>query len=128
MHPQFPTSPPGRAPTPEPSGDALRGSASLRDAVHRAQRSFLVVNAVPLVGGIFLSSFTDIPGEPIYGRLTLGIIWGILQCFLFVATAWVYENRSSRWCDPIEQSLNSIIPDGERSGDYSGQGSRQVNW
>jgi hypothetical protein len=78
---------------------------SLRETTHSAQRTFLVVNAVPLIVGVVLSCFTDIPAVPVYGQLTLGLVWGILQCGLFITTAWAYENRSTRSCDPIEQSL-----------------------
>ncbi|MET7736587.1 hypothetical protein ABZT02_35325 [Streptomyces sp. NPDC005402] len=35
--------------------------------------------------------------------------WGILQYGLFVATAWLYENRSTRSPDPIEQSLTGVL-------------------
>ncbi|MEU0212468.1 hypothetical protein [Streptomyces canus] len=35
--------------------------------------------------------------------------WGILQCGPFVATAWLYENRSTRSSDPIEQSLIGVL-------------------
>lgn len=120
MHSHFPPTPPGRPPTQHLSFDALQRqlqrSESLREAVHRAQRSFLVVNAVPLAAGIVLSSFTDIPAEPVYGQLTLGVVWGILQLGLFVATAWLHETRSTRLCDPIEQSLTSGMPQAETSG------------
>ncbi|MEU5060152.1 MULTISPECIES: hypothetical protein [unclassified Streptomyces] len=44
--------------------------------------------------------FTDIPAVPVHGHLTLGLVWGILQCVLFVATAWWHETRSTRLCGP----------------------------
>ncbi|MCX4515128.1 hypothetical protein OHA27_33375 [Streptomyces sp. NBC_01619] len=118
MRSYFTPAPPGRPPTPHLSLDALQlqRSDSLREATHRAQRSFLVANAVPLAAGIALSSFTDIPAVPVYGQLTLGLVWGILQCGLFVATAWLYETRSTRLCDPVEQSLASGMPLAETSG------------
>ncbi|MFJ9712879.1 DUF485 domain-containing protein [Streptomyces sp. NPDC101234] len=77
----------------------------LRETAHRAQRSFLLVNTVPFAVGITLSCFTDIPAVAVYGKVTLGLVWGILQCALFVATAWLYESRSARSVDPLEQSL-----------------------
>ncbi|MET7784414.1 MULTISPECIES: DUF485 domain-containing protein [Streptomyces] len=89
---------------------------SLRETAHRAQRAFLVVNAVPFVAGIMLSCFTDIPAVAVYGKLTLGLVWGTLQCVLFVATAWWYENRSTRSSDPLEQSLTSDVLHTEMPG------------
>lgn len=58
-----------------------------------ADRAYIVVNAVPLAAGIVLSTFTDIPAVSVSGNLTLGILWSVLQCGLFVATAWAYEAR-----------------------------------
>ncbi|MFD5124113.1 hypothetical protein [Streptomyces sp. NPDC058385] len=40
----------------------------------------------------------------IYGRLTLGIVWGLVQLTLFIASTWRHENESTRLCDPLEQS------------------------
>lgn len=107
--PPIPPIPPGRPAASDPAHDAvqLRHIGSLREATQRAQRAFLVVNAVPFVGGIALSSFTDVPALRVRGELTLGVIWGILQCGLFVVTAWLYESRSARSCDPLERSLTS---------------------
>ncbi|MFG1667782.1 hypothetical protein [Streptomyces sp. Y7] len=48
---------------------------------------------MPLAAGIVLSTFTDIPAVSVSGNLTLGILWSVLQCGLFVATAWAYEAR-----------------------------------
>ena len=41
----------------------------------------------------------------VHGHLTLGLVWGILQCGLFVASAWWYETQSTRSGDPLEESL-----------------------
>ncbi|MFE5483841.1 hypothetical protein [Streptomyces sp. NPDC056527] len=100
-------------PTPGSPLDArqLQQSARLREHVHRAQRGFLVANGVPLAAGISLSSFTDVPAVPVFGQLTVGLLWGLLQCGLLVATAWRYETRSARTCDPLEESLTSGLPD-----------------
>lgn len=57
------------------------------------ERTYIAVNVVPLSAGIVLSSFTDVPAVSLYGNLTLGIVWSVLQCGLFVATAWAYEIR-----------------------------------
>ncbi|MFF7777105.1 DUF485 domain-containing protein [Streptomyces tanashiensis] len=89
----------------------------LRATVRRRQRSFLLVNAVPLSVAIVLTSFTEVPSASVYGQLTLGMVWGTLQCCLFVATAWLYEIRAARVCDPIEQSLVSGTGRDEVSGE-----------
>jgi sulfite exporter TauE/SafE len=100
VHPHFP-------PAPPPSGEALRHqlAEALGETTHRAQRAFVVVNAVPFMTGIMLSCFTDVPAVSVHGHLTLGLVWGILQCGLFVASAWWYETRSTRSGDPLEESL-----------------------
>ncbi|MFJ8107937.1 hypothetical protein [Streptomyces sp. NPDC096132] len=77
--------------------------------MRRVQRTLLLVNVVPLVVGSLLSSFTDIPAIFLYRRLTLGMVWGLLQICLFVITAWLFELRSQRLCDPVEVSLNSEL-------------------
>lgn len=127
MHSHFPPTPPGRQPAPRPTYDAarLQRMDSLRESAHRAQRAFLVVNAVPFAVGITLSCFSDVPAVPVYGKLNLGLVWGILQCALFVATAWLYESRSTRSSDPIEQSLTSGMLHTEISGAASVNGSRR---
>ncbi|MCZ0985964.1 DUF485 domain-containing protein [Streptomyces diastatochromogenes] len=88
----------------------------LRETAHSAQRTFLVVNAVPFSVGIALSCFTDVPAATVSGNLTLGMVWGILQCALFVASAWLYEMRSTRSSDPVELSLESDAPHTDASG------------
>lgn len=100
MHPQF-------TPASPPSGEALRHqrTENLSDTTHRAQRAFVVVNAVPFMTGILLSCFTDVPAVSVHGHLTLGLVWGILQCGLLVASTWLYETRSTRSGDPLEESL-----------------------
>ena len=113
----FPPTSPDHSPTASFSLDAVKfqRTESLREAIRRTQRTFLFVNGVPLVIGITLSTFTDIPAAPVYGQLTLGIVWGILQCGLFITTAWLYENQSALWCDPIERSLTSGMPQSDAS-------------
>ncbi|MFD8952499.1 hypothetical protein ACFV0B_27000 [Streptomyces xanthophaeus] len=85
-------------------------TARSRELVQHSQRGVLTANGVPLAAGIYLSSFTDVPATPIYGQVTLGLLWGLLQCGLLVATAWRYETRSPRECDPHEESLLSLHP------------------
>ncbi|MEV5850432.1 hypothetical protein AB0M32_51620 [Streptomyces sp. NPDC051985] len=109
MHPDYPSTPPSRPPTPHPTRDAAQSRAieTLRETDHRAQRAFLVVNGVPFAIGAVLSCFTDVPGVAVHGKLTLGLVWGTLQCALFVASAWWLEVRSTRTSDPVERSLAS---------------------
>ncbi|MFK0288764.1 DUF485 domain-containing protein [Streptomyces sp. NPDC090499] len=77
----------------------------LRETTHRLQRTFVLVNATPFVTGIALACFTKIPALSVYGKITFGLVWGLLQCGVFVATAWSYDSRSRRSCDPIAESL-----------------------
>ncbi|MFF7441528.1 hypothetical protein [Streptomyces sp. NPDC008122] len=53
---------------------------------------------------------------PVYGRLTLGLVRGILQLALLVAGAWWYEDRSTRFGDSLEPSraAPSAAPAGGR--------------
>ncbi|WP_424857891.1 hypothetical protein [Streptomyces sp. SAI-170] len=78
--------------------------------MRRAQRVFLAVNAMPLAVGILLSCAAEAAAAPVYGRLTLGLVWGILQLGVFVASAWWYEVRSTRACDRLEQSSDPGVP------------------
>lgn len=116
MHPVFSSPSPDRPPAPDPSLDALRlrHGESLRRATRRAQRAFVAANAVPLAVGIALSLLTAVPAVHVYGHLTFGLIWGILQCGLFVATVWVYETRCTA-CDPAERPRTSGMPQAETS-------------
>jgi hypothetical protein len=100
VHPHF-------SPAPPPSGEALRHqlAEALSTTTRRSQRAFVVVNGGPFLAGITLSCFTDVPTVSVHGHLTLGLVWGILQCGLFVASAWWYETRSRRSGDPLEESL-----------------------
>ncbi|MGW3667193.1 DUF485 domain-containing protein [Streptomyces sp. NPDC005141] len=111
VHSHFPPNPPGRAPASLQTHNAGRSQHvnRLRETSHRAQREFLVVNGAPFAVGITLSCFTDVPAVQVYGELTLGLVWGVLQCALFIATAWLYEMRSTRSADPLEQSLTSDV-------------------
>ncbi|ROQ35871.1 hypothetical protein EDD98_4950 [Streptomyces sp. PanSC19] len=112
MRSSYTPAPSGRPPTPRLSADALRQErlSELREATHRGDRAFLALNAVPLAVGTVLSSFTDVPSVPVYGKLTLGVVWGFLQGTLLVVTAWLHEDRSARLRDPLEQSLTSCLP------------------
>lgn len=107
MHPHLPPTFPGLPPTPRHTRDAaqVQHVDSFRKRLHSAQRAFLVANAVPYSVGILLSSFTDIPGVRISGHVTLGMVWVVAQCVVFVGTAWVCEIRSARSSDPTEEPL-----------------------
>ncbi|MFV6025841.1 hypothetical protein [Streptomyces sp. NPDC056264] len=92
-------------------------AARSREHAQRSQRDFLTANGVPLAVGVYLSTFTDVPATSVYGQFTLGLLWGLLQCGLLVATAWRYETRSARECDPYEDSLLSLHPGGATTFD-----------
>lgn len=124
MRAHSPLTPPGRPPAPHHTAE-LHRIDRLRETTHRAQRAFLLANAVPFAVGIVLSRFTDVPATAVYGDLTLGIVWGLAQCALFVATAWQYEARSTQSSDPIERSLTSdVLPTEKPSGTERFNGSR----
>ncbi|MGX6751449.1 hypothetical protein ACM562_29725 [Streptomyces xantholiticus] len=78
-----------------------------RHAVHRAQLVFLALNAVPFAVGVVLSCAAELAEAPVYGRLTLGLGWGILQLGVFAGSVWWYENRAMRVCDHLERHLMS---------------------
>ncbi|AVV46801.1 hypothetical protein C6376_41265 [Streptomyces sp. P3] len=89
---------------------------SLRVTTHRAQRAFLIVNAVPFAVSIVLSCFTDVPAVAVYGEFTLGLAWGIAQCALFVASAWLCDMRITQKSEPAEDFLASDVQRTEMSG------------
>jgi hypothetical protein len=64
---------------------------------------FLIVNAVPLGIGVVLSCSTALTAVQVYGRLTLGVVWGVLQLVVFLGSVWWYEDRSTRLCEPGQQ-------------------------
>ncbi|QES09778.1 hypothetical protein DEJ44_31865 [Streptomyces venezuelae] len=88
--------PPGCSPAPPREADA-------DDAARRVRRTFLVVNAVPLVTGVVLSCSPTLSGAHVHGRLTLGLMGGFLQLGVFLAAVGWYEARSTRLCYPAEQ-------------------------
>ncbi|MFF0559339.1 hypothetical protein [Streptomyces sp. NPDC004266] len=88
MPSSFTPPPPGHTPEPHPSPTVL-----VRE--REAQRAFLVANAVPLAIGILLSWSSSLSGARLYGHLTLGIAWGLLQLGVFVATAWRYDGHAA---------------------------------
>lgn len=126
MHSLFSPNPPGRpsAPLPPHHDGPSHHLNRLRETAHRLQRDFLVVNGIPFAVGITLSCFTDVPAVQVHGKLTLGLMWGVLQCALFIASAWLYEIRSARSTDPLEQALTSDAPPTDVSDVTSANGSR----
>ncbi|MEU3844049.1 DUF485 domain-containing protein [Streptomyces sp. NPDC028635] len=68
------------------------------------------MNAIPMAVGVALSCASGFAALPVYGRLTLGIVWGVLQLGVFVGSVWWYEHHATRVCDPLEQSLASGVP------------------
>ncbi|MFE5483941.1 hypothetical protein [Streptomyces sp. NPDC056527] len=78
--------------------------------MQRVRRTFLAVNAVPLAIGLVLSCATALGGVAVYGRLSLGLVWGFLQLGLFVASAWWFEDRSTRLSGSDERPLPSGPP------------------
>ncbi len=117
MRPVFSSPSPDHPPAPDPSLDALRPrhGESLRGTTRRARRAFVAANAVPLVVGIALSLLTALPAVHVYGHIPLGLVWGVLQCGLFVATVWVYETRCTA-CEPVERPRASDVPQAEAPG------------
>lgn len=95
----FVPAPPGGPPAP------TRDDGSGR----RVRRTFLVVNAAPLVVGVALSCSTTLSGAHVYGRLTFGLVWGVLQLGVFLAAVGWYERRSTRLCDSAGQPLKSDV-------------------
>ncbi|PVC76138.1 hypothetical protein DBP18_05165 [Streptomyces sp. CS081A] len=82
----------------------------------RVRRTFLTVNAAPLATGVVLSCSTSLSGVHVYGRLTLGLVWGTLQLGVFLAAVGWYEARSTRMCDPGDQDLPSGRPAARPAG------------
>ncbi|NWF24790.1 hypothetical protein HW130_00660 [Streptomyces sp. PKU-EA00015] len=68
---------------------------------------FLALNAVPFAVGVVLSCAAELAKVPVYGRLTLGLGWGILELGVFAGSVWRYENRVMRVCDHLERPLTS---------------------
>ncbi|GHB32562.1 hypothetical protein GCM10010377_23710 [Streptomyces viridiviolaceus] len=104
--------PPGRPPTRRPGDDPGRAAQHVR-------RRFLVVNAVPLAIGVVLSCSTALCGATVYGRLTLGVVWGVLQLGVLLGSVWWYEARSARLCDPVERPP---------AGTAGGPAAREPGW
>ncbi|MEU6878478.1 hypothetical protein [Streptomyces sp. NPDC046712] len=110
---RFPPVPTPAARPPEPRrGDGPDG------AYRHVGRTFLGVNAVPLGIGVALSCSTALTGLHVYGRLTLGVVWCLLQLGVFLGSAWWYENRSTRPCDPGERSPASQPPSAVRESGW----------
>ncbi|MGW8363341.1 hypothetical protein ACWGK1_22550 [Streptomyces wedmorensis] len=68
-------------------------------AARLIRKTFLVVNAVPLAVGILVSCATALAEITVYGRVTLGVVWGLLQLGVFLGSVWWYESRTTSRCD-----------------------------
>ncbi|WP_406864221.1 hypothetical protein ABZO31_28795 [Streptomyces sp. HUAS MG47] len=88
MHSPFVPTPAVPPPAP-PGGDGTSGAG------RRVRRTFLALNAVLLGVGVVLSCSTTLTGITVYGRLTLGVVWGVLQLGVFLGSVWWYEDRST---------------------------------
>ncbi|MFE3495828.1 hypothetical protein ACFXOS_22600 [Streptomyces sp. NPDC059175] len=96
---------------------------AFREALHGTQRTFLAVNAIPLAVSVALLPATNLASVRVGGHLTIGVVWGLLQCVLFVTSTWWYELRCTRACDPLEQPVTSGTPQPGNRG-TSGGGNR----
>ncbi len=112
--------------TPVPPGRpaAARRGAGPDGTGRQIRRTFLAVNAVPLAVGVVLSCSTVLTGTRVYGRLTLGVVWGALQLGVFLVSVWWYEARSARPDGPDECHPVSGLP----SAGTTGVSSREGGW
>ncbi|NBE50176.1 hypothetical protein [Streptomyces boluensis] len=70
------------------------------------------MNGAPLAVGIVLSCSTEATGVDVVGRLTLGVVWGVLQLGVFLASVWWYEDRCARVRHHVELSPAPLGPAG----------------
>jgi hypothetical protein len=88
---------------PDSSLDVLRRRQG--EGPREVLRAYVAANAVPLVIGIALHLLTEIPAAHVYGHITLGLVWGVLQFCIFAVGVWVYETRSTRLSAPRRADL-----------------------
>jgi hypothetical protein len=89
------------------------------DTTRHVRRAFLVVNAVPLAIGVVLSCSTALSGTHVYGRLTLGVVWSVLQLGVFLVSVWWHETRSERLSGLVQRP-----PAGTAGGSFA----RERGW
>lgn len=113
--------------TPAPPGGppAPRHGASPDEIGRRVRRTFLTVNAVPLAIGVVLSCSTALTGTRVYGRLTLGVVWGAVQLGVFLVSVWWYEARSVRPDAPAERFF---APENPPTGNAGTSPARERGW
>lgn len=100
MHP---ASSSGPAPTSQDAPSAPRkNSEGHRRTLHGALRTYLVLNAASLGVGVVMSCSTQIAEVRVNARLTLGIVWGLLQLALLMTSTWWYERQATRLSDPLD--------------------------
>jgi hypothetical protein len=82
----------------------------LRRLVARARRRFVVANgAVFLLALLLDCSADDLPTRRIVGRVTLGMVLGLVQAALLLATAWRHDRLSARHCDMRAEVLRAHV-------------------
>ncbi|WP_418960321.1 hypothetical protein [Streptomyces tritici] len=89
-------SPPTSAPPdrrPAAHGDEAADAAA---AAARIRRTFLAANTVLALITLVMSCTPALAGVTVYGRLTLGLVWGLIHIAGFLAGVWWYEHRSAR--------------------------------
>ncbi|MEU9294378.1 hypothetical protein [Streptomyces sp. NPDC048266] len=75
---------------------------------------------MPLGIGVVLSCSTALTAVQVYGRLTLGVVWGVLQLVVFLGSVWWYEDRSTRLCGPGQRpGAVQPVSSGRESGAVS---------
>ncbi|MEU9859493.1 hypothetical protein AB0D99_01370 [Streptomyces sp. NPDC047971] len=82
----------------------MRSPSAPAAAGRHVRRTFLTLNAVPLGIGVVLSCSTALTAVQVYGRLTLGVVWGLVQLAVFLGSVWWYEDRSTRLAEPRRSS------------------------
>ncbi|MFC9399238.1 hypothetical protein ACFTWS_39960 [Streptomyces sp. NPDC057027] len=100
MHPALSSGPPPTSQTP-PNTPRKDGGGHRR-TLHDALRTYLVLNGTSLVIGVVMSCSTRIAEVRVNARLTLGIMWGLLQLTLFMTTTWWYERQATRLPGPLD--------------------------
>ncbi|MFC8822553.1 hypothetical protein [Streptomyces rochei] len=74
---------------------------------------------MPLAIGVVLSCSTRLSGADMHGRLTLGVVWSVLQLGVFLVSVWWYERRSARLSDYVDRSP---------AGAAGGSSTREPGW
>ncbi|MEW5627465.1 hypothetical protein AB1388_12960 [Streptomyces hydrogenans] len=73
----------------------------------RDTRVLVTVNALPLAVGVLLSCSTPLGEISVYGRLTLGIAWALVQLAVLIGGTWWYEYRAASSFEPTSATAAS---------------------